>query len=74
MNAQGEDVVAGVRTPHHLAKSRGRGGLARGADAARPDAELLKVVEKLEKHYRDMLDIEFTIQNDRLWMLQVPLR
>jgi pyruvate,orthophosphate dikinase len=69
-NAQGEDVVAGVRTPHHLAKRKGEEG---SLEELMPTAyaELLDIVAKLEKHYRDMLDIEFTIQNNRLWMLQV---
>jgi pyruvate,orthophosphate dikinase len=72
INAQGEDVVAGVRTPQPVRK---------GAGAAEGESleekmpvcygELIDIVGKLEKHYRDMLDLEFTIQNDKLWMLQV---
>jgi len=61
-NAQGEDVVAGVRTPLHVDE------LAK----AMPDIykELLEYADKLEKHYKDMQDIEFTIQQGRLWILQ----
>jgi len=61
-NAQGEDVVAGIRTPIHVDE------LARQM----PDVykELREIEDKLEKHYRDMQDIEFTIQQGRLWMLQ----
>ncbi|WDI30337.1 pyruvate, phosphate dikinase [Hyphococcus flavus] len=74
INAQGEDVVAGIRTPQTLTK---RAREAQGEDEpsmeeAMPDAygELVKVFEKLENHYRDMQDIEFTIQDKKLWMLQ----
>ncbi|MGB9596449.1 MAG: pyruvate, phosphate dikinase, partial [Candidatus Poribacteria bacterium] len=61
-NAQGEDVVAGVRTPLHVDE------LAK----AMPDIykELLEYADKLEKHYKDMQDIEFTIQQGKLWILQ----
>jgi pyruvate,orthophosphate dikinase len=61
-NAQGEDVVAGIRNTLSL------------ADLERIDKksydELLAIMDKLEKHYRDMCDIEFTIENGKLWMLQ----
>lgn len=62
MNAQGEDVVAGIRTPKHL-------------DALKEDnevayKELLTIFDKLEKHYRDMQDVEFTIENGTLFILQ----
>ena len=74
INAQGEDVVAGIRTPQTLTK---RAREAQGEDElsmeeAMPEAyaELVKVFEKLEHHYRDMQDIEFTIQDKKLWMLQ----
>ncbi len=69
-NAQGEDVVAGVRTPHHLAARKGESGSLQELMPEIYD-ELLEIVRKLEDHYRDMLDIEFTIQRNRLWMLQV---
>ena len=70
VNAQGEDVVAGIRTPQPIVKSD---------DDARPSmeevmpiafAELVGVAERLEAHYRDMQDIEFTVQAGKLWMLQ----
>lgn len=62
MNAQGEDVVAGTRTPHPIADLR--------KDDAKAYAELEKIRHILEKHYTDMMDIEFTIQQGRLFMLQ----
>ncbi len=62
VNAQGEDVVAGTRTPQPLSKLRD----------AMPElySQLDNIVRKLEDHYRDMQDIEFTIEHGRLWMLQ----
>ncbi len=70
INAQGEDVVAGVRTPRPV---RAQAGVDDSLEQVMPEvyAELMQVVEKLEDHYRDMLDLEFTIQNNKLWMLQV---
>ncbi|MDX2168885.1 MAG: pyruvate, phosphate dikinase [Deltaproteobacteria bacterium] len=62
MNAQGEDVVAGTRTPLPIRD------LERGN--AKVYAQLLQIRQKLERHYRDMLDIEFTIQQGTLYMLQ----
>ncbi len=62
INAQGEDVVAGVRTPEHITE------LARKLPAAH--AQLLDVAGRLERHFRDLQDIEFTIQRGHLWMLQ----
>lgn len=61
-NAQGEDVVAGIRTPEDMETMKER----------MPEAykELLENCEILEKHYNDMMDIEFTVQEGRLWMLQ----
>ncbi|MFA6458755.1 MAG: pyruvate, phosphate dikinase [Patescibacteria group bacterium] len=62
MNAQGEDVVAGIRTPQpisHLQKSN-----------PKVYAELTKIYQKLEKHYRDMQDLEFTIERGKLFLLQ----
>src|SRR5262245_21536802 len=74
INAQGEDVVAGIRTPQLLAEAaRSAGGTkAKSLEMAMPATyrELLRVLETLEKHYRDMQDIEFTIQEGKLWMLQ----
>ena len=68
-NAQGEDVVAGIRTPHPIVdEKKSKNSLS----VAMPDAfkELNNVRKKLEKHYDDMQDIEFTIQDKKLWMLQ----
>jgi len=62
VNAQGEDVVAGIRTPRAI------GELAQVMPKAA--TELRKVGKMLEKHYRDMQDIEFTIEDGKLWMLQ----
>lgn len=74
INAQGEDVVAGIRTPQPLTvvmKEATASDLP-AMEEAMPDAfnELVSVFEKLEAHYRDMQDIEFTIQDGRLWILQ----
>ena len=62
INAQGEDVVAGVRTPHPIAD------LAKEMPAAHK--ELLKVRDLLEKHFKDMQDLEFTVEDNRLYILQ----
>ena len=74
VNAQGEDVVAGIRTPQYLTKARRE---AAGADRpsmeeAMPEAfgELARVFDLLERHYTDMQDIEFTVQQGKLWLLQ----
>ncbi len=74
INAQGEDVVAGSRTPRYITKK------AKEDSGAKEDSmeeimptvfkELKDVFIKLEKHYRDMQDIEFTVENNKLWMLQ----
>ncbi|MEZ5895155.1 MAG: pyruvate, phosphate dikinase [Parvularculaceae bacterium] len=74
INAQGEDVVAGIRTPQALTK-RAReqmGESAPSMEEAMPDAfkSLSEIFAKLENHYRDMQDIEFTVQQGTLWMLQ----
>jgi len=74
INAQGEDVVAGIRTPQYLTlAARERGGAKPlSMEEAMPEtyAELAKVFQILETHYRDMQDIEFTVQQGKLWMLQ----
>jgi len=74
INAQGEDVVAGIRTPQYLTKAaRERAGAKPlSMEEALPEtyAELARVFEILETHYRDMQDIEFTVQQGKLWMLQ----
>ena len=62
INAQGEDVVAGIRTPKPIAELN--------AVMSRPYAELQKVCKILETHYKDMQDIEFTVEDNQLWMLQ----
>ena len=62
MNAQGEDVVAGTRTPKPIVELK--------KDDAKAYAELEKIRHTLEKHYTDMMDVEFTIQQGRLYMLQ----
>jgi pyruvate,orthophosphate dikinase len=73
-NAQGEDVVAGLRTPQSLTKA-GReemGDVQPSMEEALPEvfAQFKAVVERLEKHYRDMQDIEFTVEQGKLYMLQ----
>jgi pyruvate, orthophosphate dikinase len=74
INAQGEDVVAGIRTPQYLTTAaRERAGAKPAAmEEAMPEtfAELAKVFDLLENHYRDMQDIEFTVERGKLWMLQ----
>ncbi|PKM98012.1 MAG: pyruvate, phosphate dikinase [Elusimicrobia bacterium HGW-Elusimicrobia-3] len=73
-NAQGEDVVAGIRTPHPINESsrNEQSKHLKSLEQLMPAAykELAAIRAKLEKHYHDMLDIEFTIENGRLWMLQ----
>ncbi|HEX5777109.1 MAG TPA: pyruvate, phosphate dikinase, partial [Caulobacteraceae bacterium] len=74
INAQGEDVVAGIRTPQSLTKTAREemGDRNPSMEEAMPQvfAEFKSVVETLETHYRDMQDIEFTVEQGRLWMLQ----
>ena len=62
IDAQGEDVVAGVRTPKPIAKM--------AKDLPKSHKELLVIRMKLEKHFRDVQDVEFTIEEGKLWMLQ----
>jgi pyruvate, orthophosphate dikinase len=73
-NAQGEDVVAGIRTPQHLtlAGKTANGSSLPAMEEAMPIpfAELCEVRKTLELHYRDMQDIEFTVQQGKLYMLQ----
>jgi pyruvate, orthophosphate dikinase len=61
-NAQGEDVVAGIRTPKHITELND--------DMPEIYSELLQVADKLEGHYHDMQDMEFTVERGKLWMLQ----
>ena len=74
INAQGEDVVAGTRTPQHITKKskKDSGSTALSMEEAMPKVynQLKQIFLKLEKHYRDMQDIEFTVENNKLWMLQ----
>ncbi len=74
VNAQGEDVVAGIRTPHSLTEE---GRISSGSD--KPSMEKLMpetfgefkaICDRLEAHYRDMQDVEFTVERGKLWMLQ----
>ena len=74
INAQGEDVVAGIRTPQHLTiagKEATKSALP-AMEEVMPEVlgELYRVRRVLEDHYRDMQDIEFTVQRGKLWMLQ----
>ncbi|WP_184719668.1 pyruvate, phosphate dikinase [Caulobacter sp.] len=74
INAQGEDVVAGIRTPQSLTKAAREemGDVAPSMEEAMPAvfAQFKSVVETLERHYRDMQDIEFTVEQGKLYMLQ----
>ncbi len=74
VNAQGEDVVAGIRTPQPLTEEARReaGNPLPSLESLMPEVfrELVEVFHKLEAHYRDMQDVEFTIQNGKLWILQ----
>ncbi|HJZ87922.1 MAG TPA: pyruvate, phosphate dikinase [Polyangia bacterium] len=70
INAQGEDVVAGIRTPARLAGDAPDGPPTLERAMPGPYRELLAVFERLERHYRDMQDVEFTIQKGKLWVLQ----
>ncbi len=74
VNAQGEDVVAGIRTPQYLTKAARERANAKplSMEEAMPEAygELARVFDLLEAHYCDMQDIEFTVERGKLWMLQ----
>jgi pyruvate,orthophosphate dikinase len=74
INAQGEDVVAGIRTPQYLTRAaRDKAGAkAPSMEETMPEvfAELARVFDLLERHYREMQDIEFTVERGTLWMLQ----
>jgi len=74
VNAQGEDVVAGIRTPQYLTKAarEAAGAKLPAMEEAMPAiyAELVEVFTLLERHYRDMQDIEFTVERGRLFLLQ----
>src|SRR5499427_6272818 len=74
INAQGEDVVAGIRTPQDITEeARVESGSDKPSmEVAMPEAfkELTRIYTMLEKHYRDMQDMEFTVEQGKLWMLQ----
>jgi len=74
VNAQGEDVVAGIRTPQNITEAARieAGSSDPSLEQLMPEtfAELKAIYEKLEGHYRDMQDLEFTVQDNKLWMLQ----
>ena len=73
INAQGEDVVAGIRTPQPLTiAGKKEGGDTPSMEETMPKAfaDLVAIYQRLEAHYRDMQDIEFTVQDGKLWMLQ----
>ncbi len=73
-NAQGEDVVAGIRTPHQITKAAKEYNFSEkdSLEELMPDVfkQLHEVAKKLEDHFKDMQDIEFTVQDGKLWMLQ----
>jgi len=74
VNAQGEDVVAGIRTPQNITEAARLGALSDkpSMETVMPEvfAEFRRVTELLERHYRDMQDMEFTVERGKLWMLQ----
>ena len=74
INAQGEDVVAGTRTPQYITKKAKRDAKveALSMEESMPKVylQLHKILKKLEAHYKDMQDVEFTVENEKLWILQ----
>ena len=74
INAQGEDVVAGTRTPQHITKKVkvNSDSKEKSMEETMPKVfqDLKKILLKLEKHYKDMQDVEFTVENKKLWILQ----
>jgi pyruvate,orthophosphate dikinase len=74
INAQGEDVVAGIRTPQEISEAARREARSDklSMEAAMPEVfkELTRIYGVLERHYRDMQDLEFTVEQGKLWMLQ----
>jgi len=74
INAQGEDVVAGTRTPQYITKKARQQAKVKAPsmEEVMPNVykQLHKILKKLEKHYKDMQDVEFTVENKKLWMLQ----
>ena len=74
INAQGEDVVAGTRTPQYITKKAKREAKVKALsmEESMPKVylQLHKILKKLEAHYKDMQDVEFTVENEKLWILQ----
>ncbi len=74
INAQGEDVVAGTRTPQYITKKAKRDAKVKAPsmEESMPKVylKLHKILKKLETHYKDMQDVEFTVENEKLWILQ----
>ncbi len=74
INAQGEDVVAGTRTPQYITKKARRDAKVKAPsmEESMPKVylELRKILKKLETYYKDMQDVEFTVENEKLWILQ----
>ncbi|MDC0167258.1 pyruvate, phosphate dikinase [Candidatus Pelagibacter sp.] len=74
INAQGEDVVAGTRTPQYITKKARQNAQVKAPSMeesmTKVYKQLYKILKKLEKHYKDMQDVEFTVENKKLWMLQ----
>ncbi len=74
INAQGEDVVAGTRTPQYITKKAKIDAKVKAPsmEESMPKVylELHKILKKLETHYKDMQDVEFTVENEKLWILQ----
>ncbi len=74
INAQGEDVVAGTRTPQYITKKARRDSKVKelSMEESMPKVfkQLQRILKKLEMHYKDMQDVEFTVENSKLWMLQ----
>jgi pyruvate,orthophosphate dikinase len=74
INAQGEDVVAGTRTPQHITKKAKKtaGSREPSIEEVMPKVyqSLKKILKKLENHYKDIQDVEFTVENKKLWILQ----
>ncbi|MCP6623485.1 hypothetical protein NL506_27020, partial [Klebsiella pneumoniae] len=72
VNAQGEDVVAGIRTPQPINRANSKDTTLPAMEDVLPECyqQLVQIRGILEKHYRDMQDIEFTIEKGKLFMLQ----
>tara|TARA_B100001093_G_scaffold41366_1_gene35208 strand:- start:1252 stop:3495 length:2244 start_codon:yes stop_codon:yes gene_type:complete len=74
INAQGEDVVAGTRTPQYITKKARKEANVKDSsmEESMPKVykQLEKILRKLENHYKDMQDVEFTVENNKLWILQ----